>query len=236
VLLLEEQNVMRQFLSEMIGAMPGFTLLGSTGDCQTAEQLCSQHRPDLAIVDVLVGDNSQAGIVATLKRVSPQTNVLVFSATTEADWVRDAVASGASGFIDKSIDLTTLRRAIVEVSQHRQFFSQRIHAVLNDLLRRRARLGAESLLTHRERQILREIALGKISKEVAAAYGLSVFSVENIRRKIMRKTGLRSIAALTLRAVKLGLIQGTDTSTPSAPPPPALPRHETNGVGAGAKI
>ena len=79
--------------------------------------------------------------------------------------------------------------------------------VLRELLQRSTHGSSRaSLLSHREREVLREIAKGRFSKEIAASLNLSVFTVENIRRRIMRKTGLRSVAELTLQAVRLRLI------------------------------
>ena len=79
------------------------------------------------------------------------------------------------------------------------------------------------LLSQREREVLREIAKGRFSKEIAATFNLSVFTVENIRRRIMRKTGLKSVAELTLHALRLRLITSPVTGTSKADPDSAAP-------------
>jgi DNA-binding NarL/FixJ family response regulator len=93
------------------------------------------------------------------------------------------------------------------VADGKQFFCSETAGVLRDLLQRASQGTTQSsLLTHREREVLREIAKGHFSKEIAATFNLSVFTVENIRRRIMRKTGLKSVAELTLHAVRLRLV------------------------------
>jgi DNA-binding NarL/FixJ family response regulator len=206
VLLVEEQTVLREFMKEFVERLPGYSVVGEARTQAEAEALCTQHAPVLAIVDCVLPDASRVNVTSTLRRCSPETKILVFSAAIEPDFVQDAIGAGVAGFIDKWVDLETLRRAIQNVVQGRQFFSSRVSGVLRELLQRRITHNSGSLLTHREREVLREIAKGRFSKEIAASHALSVFTVENIRRRIMRKTGLRSVAELTLHALKLGLV------------------------------
>jgi DNA-binding NarL/FixJ family response regulator len=130
----------------------------------------------------------------------------VLSSRIDREWVQEAVSAGAAGFIDKFSDLAALRGAIDTVAHGGEYFSPKVSSVLTELLRLRSQPAEGPLLSYRECQVLREIARGRISKEMAESLGLSVFTIENLRRRIMRKTGLHSVAELTLHAMKLGLI------------------------------
>jgi DNA-binding NarL/FixJ family response regulator len=206
VVIVEEQMAIREFLKLFVNGLGGFSVVGTCGSRADAESICGQLKPHLVVLDWLEADaNSNASLPVALKALSPRTHVLLFSASTEPDFVQEVVNVGVAGFVDRGSDLETLGRGLHAVAEGRQFFSSRVSGVLRELLRRRVAPKQDDLLTQREREVLREISKGRYSKEIAAMFKLSVFTIENIRRRIMRKTGLRSVAELTLHAVKLGL-------------------------------
>jgi DNA-binding NarL/FixJ family response regulator len=208
VLLLDEQVLWREFLTEYVNGLPGYRVVGSTDRWTDALPLFASLQPRLVIVALMSTEPALLNAAAALKVSDMGANVLVVSANVQPEWVQEAVSAGVSGLVDTSIDLSMLRQAIEKVSHGGEYFSPRVSSILTELLRRRAQPGDSAPLTFRECQVLREVARGKISKEMAAALGLSVFTIENIRRRIMQKTGLHSVAALTLHAMKLRLISG----------------------------
>ena len=122
-----------------------------------------------------------------IRRCSPSTKVLVFSAAIEAHYVHDAITAGVAGFVVKDASLETLAQALRTVADGKQFFGPEMAGVLRELLQRSSSTsGRAKLLSHREREVLREIAQGRASKEIAAKFELSVFTVENIRRRIRK--------------------------------------------------
>jgi DNA-binding NarL/FixJ family response regulator len=208
VFVVEQLTAIRELLIHFINRLEGFTVVGATGDRVDAEKECGRLRPQIAVVDwILLSDASPINLPEAIRRCSPETKVVVFSATIETHFVSDAIAAGVAGFVVKSATLETLARGLRVVADGKQFFCSETSGVLRELLQRASQGSTQaSLLTHREREVLREIAKGHFSKEIAAAFNLSVFTVENIRRRIMRKTGLKSVAELTLHAVRLRLV------------------------------
>ncbi|MGH7960028.1 MAG: LuxR C-terminal-related transcriptional regulator, partial [Opitutaceae bacterium] len=184
-----------------------------------AERECARLKPEIAVIDwLLQSETSGVNLAEAILRCSAGTKVVVFSAGSEAHFVNDAIAAGVSGFVVKTAKLDTLAKALAAVASGKQFFCPEMAGVLRELLQRSSH-GSDraSLLSHREREVLREIAKGRFSKEIAATLNLSVFTVENIRRRIMRKTGLKSVAELTLHALRLRLITsplGSGSNTP----------------------
>ena len=208
VFVVEQMTAIRELIVQFVNRLEGFTVVGATGNRVDAEKECARLRPQVAVVDwILLSDVSAVNLPEALRRCSPETKVVVFSAALETHFVSDAIAAGVAGFVVRSATLETLARGLRVVADGKQFFCSETAGVLRELLQR-ASLGAPqtSLLTHREREVLREIAKGHFSKEIAATFNLSVFTVENIRRRIMRKTGLKSVAELTLHAVRLRLV------------------------------
>lgn len=154
-----------------------------------------------------LADRTDVNLAEAIRRGSPTTRVVVFAPAADAHYVSDAIAAGAVGFVLKSSPLDALGRALRTVADGRQYFCPETAGVLRELLRRSSRgNGRDRMLSHREKEVLRAIAQGRGSKEIASGFNLSVYTVENIRRRIMRKTGLKSVAELTLHAVGLGLV------------------------------
>lgn len=208
VFVVETLTAIRELIADFLNRLEGFRVVGNSGDRNGAERECERLKPDIAVIDwILMPDSSDVNLAEAIRRCSPETKVIVFSAAAEAHFVSDAIAAGVAGFVVKTSKLDTLARALHSVAGGKQFFCPEMAGVLRELLRRSSLgSGRASLLTHREKEVLREIAKGHASKEIAAIFKLSVFTVENIRRRIMRKTGLKSVAELTLHAVRLQLI------------------------------
>lgn len=208
VFVVEPLAAIRELVAGYCSALEGFQLVGSSGGRDEAERECARLRPDIAVVDWLqLADRTELNLAEAVRRASPTTRVVVFAPAADAHYVSDAIAAGVVGFVLKSSPLDALGRALRSVADGRQFFCPETAGVLRELLRRSSRSsGREWMLSHREKEVLRAIAQGRGSKEIAAAFDLSVYTVENIRRRIMRKTGLKSVAELTLHAVGLGLV------------------------------
>jgi DNA-binding NarL/FixJ family response regulator len=208
VFVVEELTAIRELLAGYVNRVEGFRVVGMSGNRAEAERECGRLRPAIAVIDwISLPDASGVNLAEALRRCSAETKVVVFSAAMEAHYVNDAIAAGVAGFVVKSAPLDTLTRALRTVADGKQYFCSEMAGVLRELLQRASHGSSRSaLLTQREREVLREIAKGHLSKEIAAAFNLSVFTVENIRRRIMRKTGLKSVAEMTLHAVRLGLV------------------------------
>jgi DNA-binding NarL/FixJ family response regulator len=208
VFVVEELGAIRDLIAYFVSRLDGFRVVGSSGRRVEAERECARLKPDIALIDWLQhSDTSGVGLAEAIMKCSSGTRVVVFSAASEAHFVNEAIAAGVSGFVVRTATLDTLARTLTSVANGKQYFCPEVAGVLRELLQQSTHGASRtSVLSHREREVLREIAKGRFSKEIASALNLSVFTVENIRRRIMRKTGLKSVAELTLHAVRLRLI------------------------------
>jgi DNA-binding NarL/FixJ family response regulator len=218
VVVVDELAAIRELVAHYIARVGGFRVVGVFGNRSEAERECARLKPDVAVIDWLqLTDVSGVNLAEAIRQVSSQTKVIVFSAASETHSVSDAIAAGVAGFVLKSSNLETLARALRTVADGKQYFCSEIGGVLRELLQRSSQGPTRSpLLSQREREVLREIAKGHFSKEIARNFNLSVFTVENIRRRIMRKTGLKSVAELALHAVRLRLVASPINGGPAA--------------------
>ena len=159
--------------------------------------------PDVVMTDISMPGMDGIAAIAHLNKSRPQVKLLVLSMYDTVDFVKRAVASGACGYLMKDAPPFELEQAIRSVMATGTYFSP---AIAQRLLQPSEPTVSDEL-TERQIEILRLIAQGKASKEIAYELGLSPKTVDVHRARIMERLHLGDIASLTLYAVRKGLIK-----------------------------
>lgn len=219
VLIVEDHAAIREMLAMLLQSLPEFEIAGQAGSLEEAKQLAGELRPDLVVLDWMFPTGSGSEFLTQLKREARLTEVLVFSAVSSTHAVREALMGGAKGFVEKGASMAELTEALRAVAAGRVYFGPAIARVVDGLVRRQNH--ENTLLSEREREVLGLLAEGLPSREIAARLKVSVKTVNNVRSNVAAKTGLHSIAQLTMHAARLGLIPGPND--PVEAPPPAQP-------------
>ena len=205
-MIVEDQTAIRQMLTAFVSAMPAFKVVGEAGDVPEALRVAEAHQPRVVVLDwMLLGGVGLEFLRAV--RIDPPPYVLVFSANSTELAVREAMAAGAKGYIEKTASFSEFTAALNAVAGGQTYLGPAIAKAVRRLVANPERAELHPELSARERDVLRFLAEGMASKEIAECLGLSVRTVENHRASIIRRTGLKSIAQLTLHAVRLGLIE-----------------------------
>jgi DNA-binding NarL/FixJ family response regulator len=201
IFLADHHVVIRGGLRSLLQARKDFTICGEADNGIEAIKSAIQAKPDVAIMNVnMPGIN---GIEATrqIRKASPHTEILIFTAENNEDIMRECLRAGARGYLLKSASDEQIIDAVEALAEHRGYYSGSVTEKL---------LGAgedRSLLTAREREILRLIAQGRRGKEIALMLGVSLRTVETHRAAGMRKLHLHSIAEVVRYAIREQLIQ-----------------------------
>ncbi len=212
-MIVEDQTAIRQMLATFLSAMPGTAVVGEAGGVDEALRLAERCRPAVVILDWMLAGGSGLDFLRGL-RVDPPPRVLVFSANTTELAVREALSAGARGYIEKTSSFSEFTTALKAVAEGGTYFGPAVSPLVQKIFANPGAGGTSGELSPRERDVLRYVAEGLSSKEIGARLGISVRTVENHRRNIFRRTGLRSIAQLTLHAARLGLIETGASPTP----------------------
>jgi DNA-binding NarL/FixJ family response regulator len=142
-----------------------------------------------------------------MRTLSPRSRSIVFSGNLRSSSIRAALLAGAHGLVEKTASLGEFEQAVRSVGSGRiyysRFASDEIRRIVNGSAGRRAR---PARLTDREKAVLRGLADGLSSKQIAAHLGLSRHTIVNHRARLARKTGLRGVARLSRYAAELGLV------------------------------
>lgn len=205
VCVVDALTAIRQLTVNYLQHLGGFRVVNASGSFEEGMKACATHRPDIAIIDGCMSSESHGtSLGRAIHSASPTTKVIVFSPSAHPDLIREAVDAQVAGFVLRMDSAASIETALREVVAGKTYLCREAASVLGEQMKPEPTV----LLSPRERQVLKEIARGRLSKEIATSLGMSVFGVQNVRRRITRKTGLKSVAQLTLYAAKVQLVSG----------------------------
>jgi DNA-binding NarL/FixJ family response regulator len=191
VLVVDDHAVVQWGFRLLLGRQPWM------GDCAVAStpeeavELAGQRKPDVALVDLFLGERSGAELCEPLREVSPKTRVLLISG---AGWIspQAARAAGASGFISKDWSADEVANAVRMVGRGMTVFARQAD-------------GPATPLSEREREVLELIGAGATNREIAERLFLSPHTIKDHTTALYRKLGVRNRAEATRKAEQLGL-------------------------------
>jgi DNA-binding NarL/FixJ family response regulator len=216
VLVCDDHAVVREGIRHVLEAEPGVTVVAEAANAAQALTLAAEHRPDVIVLDVSMPGESGLRAAPRLREAVPEARILIMSMHDNAEYVREGVRAGASGYLLKDSAAAELRMAVRAVHAGGSYFSTPAAqgltgtgtAPAGDDRDGRGDDGALppiDVLTARERDVLEGIARGLTNKEIAAELGISHRTVETHRESLMRKLGIRTVAGLTRYVLDQGL-------------------------------
>jgi two-component system, NarL family, response regulator NreC len=205
-LIVDDHAVVRTGLRLLLEAEDDIEVVGEAGDARDAVFETRAQKPDVILLDVVMPGRSGLEAIPDLLKESPESKILVLSMQDDAAYVREAFASGASGYVLKEAADAEVVGAVREVAEGRRY----VHPVLGARLvaadaEERAKEEADPL-SEREHEILRLLALGHTNQEIASALYLSVRTVETHRAHIMQKLRISTRAELVRYALEHGML------------------------------
>ncbi len=212
VLLVDDHKIMRDGIKAILRQNPDFTVAGETDNGTDAVQMAKQLRPDIVLMDI--GLQGLNGIEATTEilRHCPEIRVIILSMYDDEHSVVSAIRSGARAFVLKKASDSDLVDALRTVGKGGSYLSPQVS---DRLLNRIQRGDLESKplpavlegLSPRELQVLRMVAEGKTSKDIAVMLDLGLQTVRSYRKTMMKKLNVNNVASLTQLALSAGITQ-----------------------------
>jgi DNA-binding NarL/FixJ family response regulator len=210
VLLADDHTMVRSGLRMVLESQPDIEVVAEAGDGAAAVQRCLQGDVDLAVLDVAMPRLTGLQAVAELHRRRPELRVLILSMYDDERFFFEALKSGASGYVLKSAANRDLVEAVRSAMRGEPFlYPAAVAALIRDYLDR-ARTGEkvpEDLLTPRELEVVKLIAEGYTSEEIAEVLVISKKTVERHRANVLEKLGLRNRVQLARYAIRRGLVE-----------------------------
>lgn len=209
VLIVDDHAMVRKGLRMTLEAQPDLSVIGEAGTLVEALEVAGRLRPQIVTLDLTMPGPSGVSSIGRLKAVSPASRVIVVTMHDDPAYVRSAIAMGAMGYVNKSAADSELISAIRAVARGRTFIDVGDAATLEAILSPNAGAAEKSpidALSHREREVLAQVARGYTNQQIADEIGLSVKTVESYRARLMKKLGLKERADIVRLAIELGLL------------------------------
>lgn len=208
VVLADDHALMRAGLRAMLEAYPDVTVLGEAENGEVLLELAQRLHPHIVLMDLAMPRLNGLDTTDRLSKKLPMCRVIILSMHQDEDYVRQALRSGAAGYLLKDSAPAELELAIKAVARGETYLSPGVsRGVVSDYVNRlRQEAPDGNRLSPRLRQVLVLIAEGKSTKEMAALLGLSVKTVDTHRTLLMKQLDIHDVAGLVRYAMRERLV------------------------------
>lgn len=204
ILLADDHVLFRQGLAALLRDQEEWEIVGAANNGEEAVRLARQHQPDIAVIDVAMPGMSGIEATPLIRRASPNTRIVALSMYSDVRYQELMIKAGASAYVLKNEAISELVDAIQAALRGEQFVSPVVIQRGAPILGRSAELD-KNVLSDREIEVLRLLAEGRRTKEVAERLGISAKTVETYRGRIMLKLGIDNLAELVKFAIRAGI-------------------------------
>jgi DNA-binding NarL/FixJ family response regulator len=210
ILLADDHAIVRRGVRLILDSEPDLAVVAEAGDGAEAVRLARLEHPDLAILDIAMPRLTGLQAARELSALQPDLRILILTMYDNEQYLFEALKAGASGYVLKSAADRDLVEACRAAMRNEPFlYPAAVNALISDYLDRvrQGRPIPPKTLTIREEEILKLVAEGYSSKQIAETLVISAKTVERHRANILHKLGLRDRLELTRYAIRAGLIE-----------------------------
>jgi DNA-binding NarL/FixJ family response regulator len=209
ILVADDHALVRQGVKRVVDHEPDLAVVAEAADGTAAVEQALDPSIDLAILDISMPRKTGLQAARELSRRRPELRTLILSMYENEQFLFEALKAGASGYVLKSgadDDIVDACRAAMR--GHSFLYPSAVHTLVRDFIERADQRGNDfDLLTPRELEVLKLIAEGHTSKEIAAMLVISIKTVDRHRTNMLEKLGMRDRVELTRYAIRRGLIE-----------------------------
>ena len=211
IVLADDHTILREGLRALLESDPKFKVIGEAENGMEAIRISLNLKPDLVLMDLSMPKIHGFEAIKEIKKQAPAIKIIALTVHKREEYILTTLQAGADGYILKDANHLELIRAIKSVLEGKRYLSPEISGtVIDGYLSGRREFESKSnwdTLTQREREVLKLVAEGNTTKEIAGYLFISAKTVEKHRTNLMRKLDLHNIAALTAFAMEKRLIK-----------------------------
>jgi DNA-binding NarL/FixJ family response regulator len=208
VLIADDHALVRAGIRALVERIDGVVVVGEAGKGSEALELVRQLGPDLILLDITMPDGNGFEVLDQVTKLYPEIRVIVLTVHEAGEYALRAVREGAAGYLPKSAASIELEQAIQTVIRGERYISpETAQNTIFEVTNRATKRDLLATLSPRQREVLRLIAEGKTTKQIAHVLDISVKTVETHRAQLMERLGIHDVAGLVRYAIIVGLIE-----------------------------
>ena len=208
LLITDDHTLVRAGIRALLTEFEAYTVIGEASDGQEALNLCALLQPEVVLMDIAMKGMGGLEALLQIRRDFPNIKVIMLSMHASEEYVLQALRNGAAGYLMKDAAREELKLALDSVVRGETYLSPRVSkSVVEEYLHRvNAKENSAEILSPRQQDILRRIAEGQSTKEIAYQLGVSSKTVETHRAQLMERLGIHDIPGLVRYAVRTKLV------------------------------
>ena len=222
VMVVDDHPIMRSGLRDVLEASGRFEVVGLAGDGEEAVRTVGELEPQVIVMDVIMPNKDGIDACREIQEILPETRVLMLTASSEEDAVIEAIAAGATGYLQKYSRPEELVQAVLDVAEGRLRIPDKaireVFAMVRSV-RERSSGQASAKLSALERDVLTLFASGRSYSQIAEARGNSVVTIRNTLYRIQDKLSIGTKQELVIWAVRSGLLDDVVVGVDAKPTP-----------------
>ena len=220
VLLVDDHKIMRDGIKAILRHTDEFRVVGESENGTDAVQFCRRSRPDIILMDIGLPGLNGVETTQEVLRHNPEARIIILSMYDDEHSVVSAIRAGARAFVLKKASDNDLIDALRTVAKGGSYLSPQVsdrllHRIQRGDLEAKPADAALEGLSPRELQVLRLVAEGKTSKEIAVMLDLGLQTVRSYRKTMMKKLNVNNVAGLTQLALSAGITHFQTTAKAS---------------------
>lgn len=209
VLLADDHVLIRHGIKKIIESEPSLEVIGQVGDGLELLTMMKVVTPDIVLLDISMPNLRGIEAIGEAKKICPKVKIVILTMHKSKQYLCHAISAGADGYVLKEDSDSELLTAIDQVLKDKIFVSPVLSKELSssdvEACRKKKNIPSESL-TPRERQVLKMVAEGKTSRDIAELLSISTRTVEHHRANLLRKLNINNTADLIKYAIRKGYV------------------------------
>jgi DNA-binding NarL/FixJ family response regulator len=219
VILVDDHNLVRAGIRSLLKNIPEVEIVAEADNGYSALELIRAHKPDMVLMDIALPDITGLDVTAQITQEYPTIKVVLLSMYDNEEYVLRAMEIGAAGYLLKDANANEFELAIHAIANGKAYLSPAISSRVIESYQARVSATKQTIpsptssqglftshLTARQSEVLRLIAEGFTTKEIAQQLNLSAKTVDAHRTQLMRELDIHDIAGLVRYAIRIGLI------------------------------
>lgn len=212
ILVADDHAILRDGLKMALKTDPAMEVIGEAENGEIAVKLEQELRPDIIVMDVDMPKMNGIEAVREIKKNNPDAKVLMLTMHDKESYIVDSISAGAAGYIYKMADMDEFITAVKTVACGKEYFNEKVsQSIMSNYIKSVQKKDEDGerhfALTNREIEIVKLIAAGFTSQEIAEKLFISYFTVGKHRKNIMKKLELKNTAELVRYAMKEGYVK-----------------------------